>query len=181
MKVLGRNFFNRATRKVAKELLGKILVRNYRGKRLAGRIVETEAYLGKNDPASHACRKITPRNIVMFGPPGVAYVYLCYGFHYMLNAVTEKNGKAGAVLIRGVEPLTVPAGKAANGPGKLTKLFKITKKQNGRVLALKTGLYIASDGMKPLRIRNTVRIGIKKGAELPFRYYIEGKQHVSGK
>ncbi|OGF47079.1 MAG: hypothetical protein A2452_00455 [Candidatus Firestonebacteria bacterium RIFOXYC2_FULL_39_67] len=179
MKVLGEKFFNRPTRTVAKELLGKVFVRNFYGKTFMGRVVETEAYLGTKDPASHAYKGQTKRNSVMFGKPGVAYVYLCYGFHFMMNVVTEKDGVAGAVLLRGVEPLSGLKGKVTNGPGKLAGAFKLGKKENCLPLLLKSGIYFADDGYKDFKIIRTVRIGIKQGQNLPLRYYIEGNKHVS--
>ncbi|MFH1074458.1 MAG: DNA-3-methyladenine glycosylase [Candidatus Firestonebacteria bacterium] len=181
MKVLDFEFYNRPTRVVAKELLGKIFVRNLRGKILMGRVVETEAYLGAKDPASHACKGRTKRSSVMFGNPGVAYVYLCYGFYFMMNVVTEKEGVAGAVLLRGVEPLCGLQGKAVNGPGKLARAFKLGKKENRLLLIPKNGIYFADDGYCNFKIIKTGRIGIKQGRELPLRYYLEGSEHVSGR
>ncbi|OGF47241.1 MAG: hypothetical protein A2231_02890 [Candidatus Firestonebacteria bacterium RIFOXYA2_FULL_40_8] len=179
MKVLGYDFFCRPARLVAKELLGKIFVRKLRGKTFMGRVVETEAYLGSKDPASHACKGLTKRNSVMFGKPGVSYIYLCYGFHYMMNVVTEKEGVAGAVLLRGVEPLKGLGNKATNGPGKIAGAFKLGKKDNRLLLAKKNGLYFAEDGYKSFKIVKTGRIGIKQGQDLPLRYYIEGSKYVS--
>jgi len=179
MKVLGFNFFNRPARTVAKELLGKIFVRNFRGKIFTGRVVETEAYLGSEDPASHAGNGLTKRNSVMFGKPGVAYIYLCYGFHFMMNVVTDKEGLAGAVLLRGVEPLSGLKGKVPNGPGKLAKAFKLGKKENRLSLVPKNGIYFAEDGYKDFKIVITGRIGIKEGQNMPLRYYIEGNKYVS--
>lgn len=164
---------------MAQELLGKFIVRNLRDKKIIGRVVETEAYLGAKDPASHACKGQTKRNSVMFGEPGVAYVYFCYGSHFMLNIVTEKEGVAGAVLLRGAEPVSGFSGKTANGPGKLTKAFKIGKKANRIRLCPKNWIYFAEDGCDNFKIVKTGRIGIKKGQTLPLRYYIEGNEHVS--
>ena len=139
MRVLAREFYSRDTVCVAQELLGKILVRKIGRKKLSGIITETEAYKGKNDPASHAARKMTERNKVMFGQIGKAYVYFTYGNHFMLNAVAknEKNN-AGAVLIRSIEPregikLMIKNRNASiisnltNGPGKLTQAMNLLK------------------------------------------------------
>src|SRR5208337_5693005 len=104
-RLLPSSFFERDTVKVAPDLLGKCLVRLKDRERLVGRIVEVEAYRGSDDPASHAFRGKTPRNMPMFGEPGHAYIYFTYGNHYCLNATTQPIGKAGAVLIRAVEPL----------------------------------------------------------------------------
>src|SRR3989338_2706135 len=139
MKILDRAFFGRNTQIVAAELIGKILVLNQGGSLVSGKIVETEAYFGADDPASHAFRGATPRNRVMFGPAGVSYVYLTYGNHHCLNIVTETDGVAGAVLLRALEPLSGlsrmkkrrgkkhPAAALTNGPGKLTQAFGITR------------------------------------------------------
>src|ERR1700716_356847 len=110
---LSRDFFARDPRRAARDLLGKVLVRNLgdekpagKGSLLAGRIVEVEAYLGENDPAAHAAAGNTLRNSVLFGPPGHAYVYFIYGNHYCLNVSCEREGKAGCVLFRALEPLS---------------------------------------------------------------------------
>ncbi|MFW6211162.1 MAG: DNA-3-methyladenine glycosylase, partial [bacterium] len=105
MKKLTKIFFETSTAAAAKQLLGKYIVRRYKGEVITAKIVETEAYTGTDDPGSHACRKITPRNKIMFGPAGAAYVYFCYGSHYLFNIVTEKKGRPGAVLIRACEPV----------------------------------------------------------------------------
>ena len=137
-----RRFYNRDTLIVAPELLGKLLVRRESSGLLVGKIVETEAYRGVDDPASHSYRGKTPRNAVMFGAPGIAYVYFTYGNHYCLNAVTEDEGTPAAVLIRAVEPLegvdlmmrnrgVEKLTEVGSGPGKLTKALQITREQNG--------------------------------------------------
>ena len=139
---LKRNFFQRDTSLVARELLGKILVRKLQGKYTSGIIIETEAYYGMGDPASHAFRGMTPRSRVMFGKAGVAYVYLCYGVYWLLNAVTEKEDTPGAVLIRGLKPLEgiqemkkrreiQEVKQLADGPGKLTIALGIDGKDCG--------------------------------------------------
>lgn len=176
MKVLPRSFYSRNTAVVAKQLLGKYLIRKIGNKKLIGKIVETEAY-SENDPASHAYRGKTPRCAPMFEHPGHAYVYFIYGNHYCLNAVTEKFGKAGAVLIRALEPVKRIIA-ATNGPGKLTKAFKIDKKLN-RADLTKGDLVIAEGKREKIVIITTKRIGISKASGKPFRYFIKGNPRVS--
>jgi len=176
LRVLAREFYSRDTVCVAQELLGKILVRKIGRKKLSGIITETEAYKGKNDPASHAARKMTERNKVMFGQIGKTYVYFTYGNHFMLNTVAknEKNN-AGAVLIRSIEPRegiklmiknrnTSIISNLTNGPGKLTQAMNITKEQNNIDLTKNSPVFI-TDGIKPKKILKKSRIGITKGTE----------------
>jgi DNA-3-methyladenine glycosylase len=148
IRPLSRAFFGRDPRRVARELLGKVLVRRTDRVHLAARIVEVEAYLGENDPAAHAAAGNTLRNAVLFGPPGFAYVYFIYGNHYCLNVSCEREGKAGCVLFRALEPLlgveemarargvTVRGArdllKLTSGPGRLAEAFGITRaRDNG--------------------------------------------------
>ena len=141
MNILDRKFYRRDTLQVARALLGKKLVRQIKGLELAGMIVETEAYCGESDSACHAHRGETPRNTVMFGEPGHAYVYFTYGMHYMLNLVTEAEGRPCAVLIRAVVPLAGieemegrrkrKGAQLSNGPAKLCQAFSIDKALNG--------------------------------------------------
>jgi DNA-3-methyladenine glycosylase len=132
-KVLAPEFFNRDTALVAKELLGKFLVRNIDGQEISAMILETEAYDGHDDLASHASRGKTGRNSVMFGQPGHLYVYLCYGVHEMLNVVTREKDYPAAVLIRAV--------LGYNGPGKLTKYLKINRSLQGKLAGKESGLW----------------------------------------
>jgi DNA-3-methyladenine glycosylase len=195
---LSRKFYSRKTGIVAQELLGKALVHKTAEGIISAKIVETEAYLGQEDPGSHAYRGLTQRNRIMFGPAGKAYIYLVYGNHYCFNVVTEKHGAAGAVLIRALEPkegiqlmkknrrIDGPLTRLTNGPGKLTQALGITGSMNGVDL---TGnkLFIMSQSSSPEKGRHsrdfsiisTGRIGIKKGTNLPYRYYIEGSRFVS--
>jgi len=179
---LTRKFFSRRTDLVAIDLLGCTLVRKTGNKKLSGKIVETEAYFGENDPASHAYRGVTPRNKIMFGKPGFAYVYFIYGNHYCLNFTTEREGKAGAVLIRALEPLegiglmkknrgTNNIKNLTNGPGKLTQALAITREQNG--LDLTGNVLYALKGDKPKEIVRTTRVGIRNGKDLKLRFYIK--------
>ena len=153
-KVLEKEFFNRDTKTVARELLGKFLVRKIGSKEVAKMITETEAYNGPKDQASHAFRGLTKRNQVMFGLPGYLYIYLCYGMYYMLNISTREAGFPAGVLIRGVEGF--------NGPGKLTRFFKIDKKSYGKQAEKSYGLWFEDRGIRipKNKIKNTPRIGV---------------------
>src|ERR1700730_15685432 len=161
---LPRNWYDAAPDDVARRLLGKILVREIEGKILAGRIVETEAYFGTNDPAAHSAAGRTARNSVLFGPPGHAYVYFIYGVHYCLNVSCEPAGQAGCVLIRALEPLAgqemmlrnrgVKSGARARsvprGPGKLCGPRSLPRAENGRdVNSRRAPLRTADDGCEP--------------------------------
>ncbi|MBI2889014.1 MAG: DNA-3-methyladenine glycosylase [Candidatus Liptonbacteria bacterium] len=149
-KVLKKSFFNRPTLSVAKELLGKFLVRRMSTKTVAVMLTEVEAYDGPEDKASHASRGITPRTKIMFGRAGRFYVYLTYGMHWMLNVVTGAKGYPAAILIRaGVAyhlPLT--ASKLISGPARLTKYLRIGKSFNGKPATRKTGLWFENRGIK---------------------------------
>ena len=128
---LPRAFYARATAAVARDLLGKVLVRRARGRERRARIVEVEAYLGEKDAASHARGGPTPRASIMFGPPGFLYVYLVYGMHHCMNFVTETHGVAGAVLIRAAAPLDGDDPADLRGPGKLCKGLGVTLADKG--------------------------------------------------
>ncbi|MBI3634090.1 MAG: DNA-3-methyladenine glycosylase [Candidatus Yonathbacteria bacterium] len=153
-KILSQNFFERDTLTVARELLGKYLVKKIRGNEIAMMITEVEAYDGFEDKASHAHKGETARNKPMFGKAGVWYVYLVYGMHEMLNIVTGRKGYPAAVLIRGVEGIA--------GPGRLTKFLKITRAQNNTLAGRKSGLWIEDRGVviNNKRIKKTSRIGV---------------------
>ncbi|MGA7909847.1 MAG: DNA-3-methyladenine glycosylase [Candidatus Sulfotelmatobacter sp.] len=199
LQPLGRAFFGRDPRRVARELLGKVLVRECKNLHLAGRIVEVEAYLGEKDPAAHAAAGNTSRTSVLFGPPGFAYVYFIYGNHYCLNVSCEREGKAGSVLFRALEPLegleemAVARGitlrdprdlpRLTSGPGRLAEAFGITRtRDNGRDLTSSTSeLWIGSDGSRAKGVRTTPRIGITKAAGEPLRYFLNGNPFVSGR
>jgi DNA-3-methyladenine glycosylase len=191
LRPLRRAFYERNTVRVAKELLGKVLVRRLGDTSLEGIIVETEAYRGYDDAASHAYRGPTRRNQVMFGEPGHAYVYFTYGMHYCLNVTTEPTGQPGAVLIRAVQPVkgivemkklrrTDHVKALSNGPAKLTQAFAVTKALNGYDLTSAGELYLAEPSHPgKVRIRATTRIGIKAGSEKPWRFSIKGNPFVS--
>jgi DNA-3-methyladenine glycosylase len=183
--------------KIAKELLGKVLVTNWNNEYTSGRIVEAEAYAGETDKASHASKGRTARTEVMFNEGGKAYVYLCYGVHQMFNIVTNKEGIADAILIRGVEPIhgvdimLKRTGKKkldntlTRGPGNVGKAFGFHTSQSG-VLLNSDELFIADDGFKISKsmIGISPRIGVDyagKHAEWHYRFFVKGNIYVSGK
>jgi DNA-3-methyladenine glycosylase len=188
MKVLPRSFYARPALEVAPDLLGTILCRRKGRAVTSGRIVEVEAYLGEADPASHAYRGLTNRNRAMFGPPGHAYVYFTYGSHHCMNVVTGSEGVAMAVLIRALEPVDgIPIMKRrrrrervvdlASGPGKLTQALSIGAEDYGSDLT-REPLWICQDGARPEVVR-TLRIGISRGADLPYRFAVPGSPCLS--
>ena len=185
--ILPREFYARDTVTVARELLGKLLVHGT----TAGRIVEVEAYLGKDDLAAHSAKGVTPRTRVIFGAPGHAYVYFIYGMYECLNIVAEAEGTAGCVLIRALEPvrgieemrLRRPgAGRLqdlANGPGKLTIALGIDRTHYGADLT-RGRLTVRHDpSARDVEIVTGTRIGIRQSAELPLRFYVAGNACVS--
>jgi DNA-3-methyladenine glycosylase len=201
-KLLRRLFFNRDPCVVARELLGKLVVRRDRRKLLAGRIVEVEAYLGADDLAAHAAAGRTARNAVLFGPPGHAYVYFIYGMYYCLNVSCLPDGEAGGVLIRALEPVTGfeemararrlkdlnfasvrDLRKLTSGPGLLCQAMSITRPRDNSkdVTSSSSDLQMTEDGFRVGKIAVTPRIGIVKSAELPLRYAVAGNEFVSGR
>lgn len=196
MSRLPRAFFARSTVEVARDLLGRLLVRRLPdGVELRGRIVETEAYRGEGDTASHASRGRTPRNAVMFGPPGHAYVYLIYGMYHCLNIVTEPEGTAGAVLIRAVEPVSgLERMKAlrpvkrlvdlTNGPGKLCQAFAIDRSLNGTDCVEGQELWVeAGQPVDETQVGRSPRVGIEYADEKDrtalWRFFVKGNPWVS--
>ena len=187
--VLPRRFYNRNTIRVARDLLGKVI----RHEDCAAIIVETEAYLGENDLASHSSRGITERTRVIFGPPGHAYVYLIYGVYECLNLIAEPSGKPGCVLIRAVEPIEGldrmrarrPAARKpeqlASGPGKLTLAMGITRLLNGCDVTKGPITVHRQTPEPPIEIVTTPRIGITQCADWPLRFLVAGNLHVSRK
>lgn len=185
MTVLARSFYGRDTVDVARDLLGKILVRKIGGNIISGIIVETEAYRYKDDPASHTYGGMTERNKAMFGQVGRAYVYFTYGMHYCVNAVARSpDYEAGAVLIRSLVPKkgvdfmsrqrkTGDISNLTNGPAKLTQALRITKKEYGEDLAKRSSLYV-TEGMeiKKSEIMSGPRIGIKKANDKMWNFKI---------
>lgn len=182
-KRLRRTFFRRNTHAVAKELLGKILVRNHHGALSMGRIVETESYVGEDDAACHASRGRTVRTEIMFGEAGLAYVYLIYGMYHCLNIVTEKKDFPAAVLIRALEPV-IGIPDTTNGPGKLCRALHITRALNGEDMTTSQELYVIDDGyaVRKKDIAMSARIGVDYAgadAKLPWRYYLKNSAFVS--
>jgi DNA-3-methyladenine glycosylase len=178
---LSAGFFRRPSEVLARALLGKHLVHGAR----SGIIVETEAYLGPEDLASHARFGPTERNRVMFGPGGVAYVYLCYGIHYMFNVVSGREGEAGAVLIRALEPgAGLEADHAvARGPGKVARALGLSREHNGVDLSADRRLYIAAGrAVRPERVAVGPRVGIDYAGEwagASLRFWVAGHPAVS--
>jgi DNA-3-methyladenine glycosylase len=201
---LTRPFFDRDPVTVARELLGKLLVRRDGRKLRAGRLVEAEAYLGAADPAAHTYNGRTPRNAVLFGPPGHAYVYFIYGNHYCTNVSCLPDGNAGGVLLRALEPVfgleamadargielspeprTTQLRLISSGPGRMSEALDITRpRDNGKdYTSVISDLWFADDGYRPKRIAVTPRIGINqsnKAVDEPLRFVIAGNPFVSG-
>jgi DNA-3-methyladenine glycosylase len=178
---LGRDFFARSPDVVAKELLGTFMI--VRGTRvLRARILETEAYDGLNDPASHAYRGPTPRSAIMFGPPGFLYIYLSYGIHWCMNIVTREDGAASAVLLRAAEVSDVANGDETRGvllrgPGNLTRGLAITGADNGldccSVPSQRLSFLAATTSIDPRAIGQSRRIGLTRGQERLSRYFLK--------
>lgn len=199
---ISRSFFMDPPEQVAPRLLGMILARRTESGWLAGRIVEVEAYLGPHitetpDPAAHSFRGVTPRNRVMFGAPGHAYVYFIYGMYDCMNVTCEPEGLAGCILIRALEPLlgleamarnrklaehTVSGVKLTGGPGKLCRALEIHRAEHNGLdlLSASSPLQLRDDGAEPGKVEISTRIGIRHAAELPLRFHLAGNPHVSG-
>lgn len=199
-RVLPRSFFNRDPRVVAQELLGKLVVRRQGRKKIAGRIVEVEAYMGAGDLAAHAAAGRTARNQVLWGPPGHAYVYFIYGMYYCLNISCLPEGVAGCVLIRALEPVAgveemaqarhlkdlhtqslSDMRKLTSGPGRLCEALSITRTRDNAkdMVSPSSDLQASDDGFRAQKIKVTKRIGIAKSAELPLRYVLDGNAFLS--
>lgn len=202
--ILPRDFYLAPPDLVARRLLGKLLVRRYtveaglrtKTLRLAGRIVEVEAYFGRDDPAAHTFAGKTARNEVLFGPPGFAYVYFIYGMHFCLNISCEPDGQPGGVLLRALEPVegletmarlrglrsTANPRLLTSGPGRLCQALGIVREtHNGiDVTSARSGLHVEDDGFAPGKIVAGPRVGIRKAADRPLRFTIAGNRFVSG-
>ena len=188
LRPLPRRFFARPTLAVARALLGCLLVHETPAGLLVGRIVEAEAYRGADDPASHAFRK-TARSAIMFGRPGIAYVYLSYGVHRCLNVVTEADGSPGAVLLRALEPLEgiaimrrrlpyIGAARLASGPGRLTVAMAVGLAHNWIDLT-RPPLYIAAGDRRGWRVITGPRIGVSQAADRAWRFGLAGHRSLS--
>jgi DNA-3-methyladenine glycosylase len=199
IKKLDNSFYGRKdVVKIARELLGKVVVTEFDGQLTSGRIVETEAYNGAVDRASHAYGgRRTRRTEIMFGEAGTAYIYLCYGIHHLFNIVTNKKDIPHAILIRGVEPLEgipvmlkrtgkkKPDNTLTRGPGNLSKALGLLTVHTGALLS-GDKVFIADDGYRPRKaeIGISARIGVDYAgpdAELPYRFFVKGNGYVSGR
>jgi DNA-3-methyladenine glycosylase len=193
---LSRAFFDRPTLDVARDLIGARLVHDVDGVRTAGVIVETEAYIGEDDPACHAAAGLTRRTAPLYGPAGLAYVYLNYGIHFLLNAVTEAEGHPAAVLIRALAPEqgidamrqrrglgASPAGDVGlcRGPGNLTRALGVTLHENGADLCGGSPLWIEEGPGAPGPLVWGPRIGIRVGVDRPWRCAVADHPAVSGR
>jgi DNA-3-methyladenine glycosylase len=183
-------FYDRATEVVARELLGAILEHRTPDGMVRGRIVETEAYTGPDDPACHAAAGITPRTRILYGPPGMSYVYFVYGMHWCFNAVTREEGHGSAVLVRAVEPVAgLPLMRRrrrvsrdvdlTSGPARLCDAFAITGDQNGVRLDRGPLRILKGDDVPDEKVLVTPRIGIKKAADWPLRFLVRDNPFVS--
>ncbi|HVP07435.1 MAG TPA: DNA-3-methyladenine glycosylase [Candidatus Acidoferrum sp.] len=188
-KKLTRSFYARPTLEVARDLLGKYIVYRTPSELFAARIVEVEAYVGEQDPACHAAPGPTPRNQIMYGSPGFAYIYFIYGMYHCLNFVTEPKGHPAAVLLRAAEPdegipsmieraPRSPHRTILSGPGKFCRAFGLTVKQNGLDLTGPT-LFVEDRGEASPEIAQSPRIGIKNGVEHLWRFIDRNSEAVS--
>ena len=168
--------------RAAAALLGQVLLRAHGRSVWAARIVETEAYLGAADPASHAFRGRTRRTAPLWGPPGTLYVYLIYGMYHCLNVAVDTQGSPGCVLIRAAEPLgaSVLAADAMRGPGRLCRALKLDTRWSGRWLFERAARLTLRAGPPPARVESTPRIGIRQAADWPLRFFDPDSQAVSG-
>lgn len=197
--ILPRKFYARPTLEVARDLIGKVLVHDAPAGLASGVIVEVEAYIGESDPACHAAPGPTARNAPLYGPPGIAYVYLNYGIHYLVNAVTEPEGSPAAVLIRALEPhegeplmrrrrargtgrraSAFTRAELCRGPGNLTRALGITLRRN-RLDLTSSALRIEDRGLPRCEVAWSRRIGINVGVEQEWRCYAAGSDAVSGR
>lgn len=186
-------FFRRPAETVAADLLGMEVVSSVEAETTSGRIVETEAYLGYYDPASHGyLHRRNARNHALFGPPGTWYVYLSYGMHWCANLVCQQAGLASAVLLRALEPVAgletmrrrrggVPDRELCSGPGKLCQALGISRELDGQKMSDSSAVVLRTRGHRDVRIAATPRIGITKAADWPLRFHLAGSPWVSRK
>jgi DNA-3-methyladenine glycosylase len=190
-KSLPEKFYLRDTLTVARELLGKVIIKREGKKILAGKIVETEAYIGEHDPACHAYQKFTERSSVLYEKGGTIYVYFVYGNYYCFNIVTERKGTGNAVLIRAVEPIKgieimkIRRQKAkniyelTNGPSKFCLAFDIDRKDNRKDITGKE-IFVSNPLVKEdFKISTSKRIGLKVGMDFPYRFFIKNNLFVT--
>ncbi len=188
--ILNKSFYNQSTEELAKQLLGKFLCRKINKQLYVGKIVETEAYLGKKDLACHSAKGLTQRTKVMFGPAGRAYIYFIYGMYHCFNVVTEEKNNPCAVLIRALEPIHMPYSRntkscvpTINGPAKLCREFQIDKKLNDYDLTLGKKLWIENgEKIKQSQIKKSKRIGVDYAGiwkDKLLRFYIKDNEFVS--
>ena len=179
---LDRSFYARSTLLVARDLLGKILVHTVDGCRFAGRIVETEAYVGEHDQASHARSGPSGRAKIMWGPPGIAYVYLIYGMHSCFNAVCEREGHPGAVLVRAIEPLEAAVRERGSGPALVCRALRIGRSCHGLDLTASELGVEDAPAVPDAAVRMGPRIGVAYAgawADKPFRVWLAESPHAS--
>ena len=193
MDPLPRSFYARSALQVAPDLLGCLLIRAWRGRQLIGRIVEVEAYLGYEDAASHASRGPTPRSGIMFGPPGVAYIYFIYGMYHCLNVVTGAENEGQAVLIRALEPVEgietmrelrgqQDVRALCSGPGKLCQALAIDRSLNGHDLTTRSTLWLSPDRPPGETICRSPRVGVRgddAALKAPWRFFLRDNPHLS--
>ena len=183
--ILHRDFYDRDTIQVARDLLGCLLHRVVDGRHYVARVVETEAYVGPHDLACHASKGVTPRTEVMYGPPGHAYVYLIYGLHHCLNAVTQAEGHGSAVLFRALEPVQgFEAGSMTHGPARLTKALSIDRAFNRWDLTRGESLWLSEPDLPRGEIASGKRVGVDyagEWAERPWRFWLSGNRWLSVK
>jgi DNA-3-methyladenine glycosylase len=195
MRALRRSFYSGDALTVGPLLLNKLLVAGSR----VGRIVEVEAYRGAEDPASHAFRGLTPRNASMWGPPGHLYVYFSYGMHWCANVVCQPEGIPHAVLLRALAPVTgldlmrasrnrgqkrpVSERDLCRGPGRLAQALGLTREHDGADLVMgHSGVRLLDDGVAPPESPGvSVRVGLTRGADFPWRFFVPGERHVSAR
>ncbi len=190
--MLGKLDYHQPTLTLARNLLGNYLVRKQGNQVLSGRIVEVEAYHQDGDRAAHSFAGKTPRNAVMFGPPGFLYVYFIYGMHYCMNVVTEAQGIGAAILIRAMEPLEgietmrlnrgpqIPVRDLTNGPAKCCRAFAVDNNENGLSL-MSSHLFLEEGAIHSgEETASSPRIGISKSRELPWRFFLKNNPYLSG-
>ena len=188
---LNREFYNVPALTLASKLLGRLLVSRINGVVTSGIIVETEAYLSSNDPASHAARGRTPRTAIQWGLPGFTYVYLIYGMYHCMNIVSDQKGTAGCVLLRAIEPVQGlatmqkrrPRAKTkidlCNGPGKLTAALGVNRQHNAVDLTRRLLSIYDPAEQRNFDVSASPRIGLKEGIELPYRFFVSDNPCVS--